>query len=62
MTREQRFGIVVISLLQDLSVRLRGVLYMSNEEYKEEIKRKIDNISNNWILDRILKFIIGITK
>lgn len=35
---------------------------MSKEEYKEEIKRMIEKIDNDWILDRILKFIIGITK
>lgn len=35
---------------------------MSKEEYREEIKRMIEKIDNDWILDRILKFIIGITK
>lgn len=35
---------------------------MSKEEYREEIKKMLDKIDNDWILDRILKFIIGITK
>lgn len=32
------------------------------EYYKREICEKIKKISNIWILDRILKFIVGITK
>ena len=41
---------------------IRGLGEMNTLEYKEKIIELITAIENEWILDRILKFIIGITK
>lgn len=35
---------------------------MQKNDYRERIIELINQIENEWILDRILKFIIGITK
>ena len=43
-------------------IYIRGLGEMNTLEYKERIIELITAIENEWILDRILKFIIGITK
>ena len=46
----------------------RGIILDKEKEkqdtefYRNEIVRMINNIDNTWRLDRILRFIIGITK
>lgn len=41
---------------------LKKVVRKMENDYREKIIKAVNEIENEWILDRILKFIMGITK